>query len=200
MPLIDIDKLRVTRNHSPICQVSRLTIEQGDRVAVLGNNGSGKTTLLRVLAGLEREYEGCFQTALNRTARVYVDQNPYLFRGTVLFNATYGLRAHGLNGAKAQVKATHWLEKLGIRALADARVNRLSGGERRRVALARAMAIESKLLLLDEPFSEMDTKGADSIQQAMEALPNTTIVLASPTSLPEGLCNRVCQIDKASND
>ena len=195
MPLIDIDKLRVTRNHSPICQVSRLTIEHGNRVGIWGSNGSGKTTLLRVLAGLERYFEGNCQIQLSRRDRVYVDQAPYLFRGTVLFNAIYGLRARGLNRQTAESQAMHWLEKLGVQDLAHARVHRLSGGERRRTALAQAMAIRSKLLLLDEPFSDMDVDGRVRIEEALLNLTDTTVILASPTPLSEDFCHQIYELD-----
>ena len=194
MVIIEIEDLRVTRNQGPICSVAQMTVNLGDRVAVLGQNGSGKSTLLRVLSGLERDYDGTCIVELKRKDRVYVDQDPYLFRGTVLFNAMYGLRARGLGRARAESMALQWLDKLGIAALAGSRVQNLSGGERRRTALARAMAIRPKLLLLDEPFSEMDRQGTARIEKALIDLSDTTILLASPTPVCDGVCGNYHQM------
>ena len=188
--MIEIKDLKVVKNGKPICSVSELAVEPGERVAVLGVNGSGKSTLLRVLAGIEGDFQGHCDVALSRRERVYVHQNPFLFRGTVLHNATYGLRARGLNGAAGEEQALAWLERMGIDALAWRRVNHLSGGERRRTALVRALVLKPRLLLLDEPLADLDDDGVREVQKVLSEIEDTTVLIASPIDLPKGLVTR----------
>ena len=190
MSVIDIENLRVCRGPRTICAVPRLGIERGERFGVLGKNGSGKTTLLRVIAGLERGVSGRCVLAVRRKQAVYVGQSVYLFRGTVLSNVMYGLRAHRLGRALAESRALQWLDVFGIRKLAGASADQLSSGERRRTALARAFAIEPDVLLLAEPLSDMDVEGVARLSKGMDELASSTILIASPTRLPEGFCLR----------
>ena len=78
-----------------------------------------------------------------------------------------------------------WLDRLGIADLAHRRTGHLSGGEARRTALARACVLSPQLMLLDEPLSELDTAGIHCVQQSLNALPQTAILIASPKSLPK---------------
>ena len=123
---------------------------------------------------------------------------PYLFRGTVLDNAVYGLRARDVGRLRCRNVAMHWLEKLGIAELALRRIDHLSGGERRRIALVRALVLEPRLLLLDEPFAEMDADGAARVIATLEALSDTTIIATSPTRFPPGLTQREFHLVSAS--
>jgi ABC-type Mn2+/Zn2+ transport system ATPase subunit len=183
--MIAIQNLRVCKNGSSICRVAELVIRPGELVAVVGGNGSGKTTLLRVVAGLERDYAGTCEVGTARKGRIYVHQAPYLFRGTVLDNTMYGLRAHGRSPTQARQEALGWLEQLGIGQLADRPTGGLSGGERRKITLARAIAPRPQLLLLDEPLAELDEAGAADVMNALSQLQQTTILIASPTALPK---------------
>ena len=192
--MIDIRGLRVDRDGRTICSVPELKIAPGERVAILGNNGSGKTTLLRVLCGLERNYAGHLSVNASLKDRVYVHQAPYLFRGTVLFNVSYGLRQRGTNRADCERLALQWLERLGIANLSRSRVPRLSGGERRRVALARAMILRPRLLLLDEPLADVDREGSAAVLTALDELQESTILVASPTALFSGVTSREYRI------
>ncbi len=188
--MIHIEQLRVAKNGRTICAVPALSVEPGERVAVLGANGSGKTTLLRVLAGLEKEFDGRCQIDVAPLERVYVHQAPYLFRGTVIANVTYGLRARGTAHADAAREATLWLDRLGMAELAASSAANLSGGELRRVALARALVLAPRLLLLDEPLAELDPEGEASVAAALDHLKQCTILVASPTELPPGMTQR----------
>ncbi len=143
----------------------------GEVLAVLGPNGAGKTTLLRVLAGLQRLDLG----SVRLEARVLEDtsvglrlppeersvamvhQDLLLFPHlSVLANVAFGPRARRRSRAEANRVAARWLERMGLAELAPRRPHELSGGQAQQVALARALATEPDLLLLDEPMSSLD--------------------------------------------
>ena len=146
--MIAIDNLSVSKDQRQICCVPKLHLAEQSRMQIVGNNGSGKSTLLRVLGGLESDYVGTCKIGPSTPDRIYVHQSPYLFRGTVESNVAYGLRKH--RAKRIPAVAQEWLERLGISHLAEQDARTLSGGEQRRVALARAFAIGPQLLLL--PF------------------------------------------------
>jgi len=178
--MIDISQLEVTRDGRMICAVEKLSVARGQHISLLGPNGSGKTTLLRVLAGLEKRYRGTCRVEVGRRGRTYLHQQPFLFRGSVLANVSYGQRGR----AVGNVAAITWLKRLGIEHLAQRTTQNLSGGEARRVALARALACTPRLLLLDQPLDDLDPTAAETVCRVLSELPETTLVVASPTELP----------------
>ena len=183
-PLIQIKDLKVVKNGRTICSVPEILVNEGQRLAFIGKNGSGKSTFLRVLAGFEKDCLGTCKISAPKKERVYVHQSPYLFRGTVLFNVKYGLRARRYSHRTSEKVARQWLEALGAQGLAGYPVHELSGGEKQRVALARAFSLEPRLLLLDEPLSELDERGSASCLEAIIKLVDSTIIVASPSPLP----------------
>ena len=185
--MIDITSLTVTKRGQTICQIANATVAQHSTVGVTGPNGSGKSTLLRVLAGIETAFIGeCFVDA-TVTDRVLVHQSPYLFSGTVLSNVEYGLKARSISKSTRHDQATLWLERFGVAHLARRSVESLSGGEKRRTALARACVLEPKLLLLDEPLADLDPMGIDCVIQSLNMLDASTILITSPGPLPADL-------------
>ncbi len=189
--MLRIRELNVVKAGKLICRVDKLDVAEGERVAVIGSNGSGKTTLLRVISGLEAEFAGTCEVDVRKDQRVYLHQLPYLFRGSVLFNAAYGLAARGFARRESHRRAHEWLEIFGVEHLAHRRCGRLSGGERRRVALARAFAAQPSLMLLDEPFAELDQQGVHLVCHALGLMPRTTVVISSPGDLPADLPVRI---------
>lgn len=186
--------LAVRRAASVLCSVPALDVAAGERVCVTGANGSGKTTLLRTLAGLERDFDGECRVGVPLRERVYVHQSPYVFRGGLARNVAYGLRARGVRGEPCRRRVALWSERLELGAIAVRDLERASGGERRRIALARALVLEPRLLLLDEPLADLDLAGISLVRAALDALPATTVVIASPRALPEGFAARTVSI------
>ena len=140
------------------------TVLRGEFACLVGPSGCGKTTALRLIGGLLEQYEGELladgqppQQSWQRMA--YVFQSPRLVPwGTALDNVLLGmdLRLHGVSAATKRERAMHWLTLVGLSEAANRPALQLSGGERHRVALARALAVEPQLLLMDEPFSDLD--------------------------------------------
>ena len=192
--MIDIHGLRVSKHGRTICAVQDLRIGCGERVSITGTNGSGKSTLLRVMSGLEVDFSGNCRVDASWQDCVYVHQTPYLFRGTVLSNVTYGLRQRGISRAERHRSAVPWLQRFGLDEIASSRVTHLSGGESRRIALLRAMILRPRLLLLDEPLADLDQPGTATICAALDDLEGTTVVVASPTTLPHGFVSRNYQL------
>ncbi|GAA5124818.1 ABC transporter ATP-binding protein [Alloalcanivorax gelatiniphagus] len=143
----------------------------GEVLAVIGPNGAGKSSLLHALAGLV-EVEGHARLGDRDLLALPVRERRVglVFQGQLLFphlsaldNIAFGLRARGADRSAAGAVAREWLERFGIGELADRRPRELSGGQAQRVAVARALATEPDVLLLDEPFTGLDV----SVQMAL---------------------------------
>lgn len=155
-------------------RLERLEVQRGQRIGVQGPNGCGKSTLLRVLAGFQRLTAGHVDGLLRPGRVVLVHQQPHLFRGSARSNVRQALRWSG----HAPDDAILWLNKLGATKLAERPAKRLSGGERARVALARALAARPQLLLLDEPMAALDEAGHDAARRALAAFEGTLMIAA----------------------
>lgn len=193
--VIDINDLTVEKAGHVICHMPKLAVAHGERVGITGANGSGKTSLLRVLAGLELDYTGHCDIGTEPEECVFVHQAPVLFRGDVLWNVTYGLAARSVPRPEQRRQGLEWLSHLGLTGFENRNVSELSGGERRRVALARAAILRPKLLLLDEPLADLDESGIECVRRLLEQLTESTILIASPTALPKELVSRTVQLD-----
>lgn len=153
---------RVSRAGRFELAVAELALFAGESLAVLGPNGAGKSTLLRVLAGLETPAAGAVARGTERPVTL-VFQRPIPFAGSVASNLRDALSGQRLARAARDARLREALERFGIAALAERRAASLSGGELRRLSLARAFALEPAVLLLDEPFDDLDAQGQDAL-------------------------------------
>ncbi len=144
-----------------------LEVEKGELVSLLGPSGCGKTTTLRVVAGFIDPQEGTFRLDGDDLTKVPVHKRNFglVFQSYALFphlsvydNVAFGLKMRKMGKDEIDRKVKDILEVCGLTDLADRFPQQMSGGQRQRVALARALVIEPKLLLLDEPLSNLDAK------------------------------------------
>ena len=172
--MIRLRDLVVRFNGVEALRVDAFDLGERERVGVRGPNGSGKTTLLRVLAGLLPPTGGTVVGAPPPGRTVLVHQRPYFFRGTTRENVAFALKLRGRPAAEADA----WLDRVGAAHLAQRPAQVLSGGERRRIAFARALAARPELLLLDEPFAALDDAGTEKILAALSEFEGALLIAA----------------------
>ncbi|HEY5195414.1 MAG TPA: ABC transporter ATP-binding protein [Solirubrobacteraceae bacterium] len=170
--LLSADGLTAQRGGRDVVRDVSLELRAGEVVALLGPNGAGKSTLLDALSGVLVPSAG----TVERHGRVAVAlQTPDLARRSVLTNVTLGLSWWGVPREEREPRARAALGVLGADHLADRSALALSGGERRRVHLARAMAVRADILMLDEPFAGLDPESrASLLEDAVSALHSKT--------------------------
>ena len=165
-----------------VLMLDELTLRGGQLNVVAGLNGSGKSTLLNVLAFLKQPTQGIMEFSGTRVrwdrAQLYklrrsvtlVQQEPFLFQGSVASNVCYGAKARGIGGYALQERLRKSLELVRLPGFEARNANQLSGGETRRVALARALACDPEVILLDEPLAYVDELSTRIIESLLVAL------------------------------
>ncbi|MCK6436463.1 sulfate/molybdate ABC transporter ATP-binding protein [Rivihabitans pingtungensis] len=180
---IEIRNLRKTFGEFDVLKDLSLTVESGELLALLGPSGCGKTTLLRIIAGLETADAGqvlfhgedATQRPVSERQVGFVFQHYALFRHMSVFdNVAFGLsvRPRASRPAKADIRerVMRLLKLVQLDWLADAYPDQLSGGQRQRIALARSLAVEPRVLLLDEPFGALDAKVRKDLRRWLRQL------------------------------
>ncbi|MDG4658441.1 sulfate/molybdate ABC transporter ATP-binding protein [Ectobacillus antri] len=181
--MIEIQHLSKYYGSFHVLQDINLTIQEGELVALLGPSGSGKTTLLRVIAGLEIADEGIVVCNGEDLTHVHVQdrqvgfvfQHYALFKHMTVFeNVAFGLKARKKKWRPSPVeikeKVQTLLELVKMQEFSSRYPSQLSGGQRQRIALARALAVEPKILLLDEPFGALDAKVRKELRRWLRRL------------------------------
>jgi len=167
VPAYSIRSLIQVYDGKTVLDIPQLDIPSGQVCGVVGPNGSGKTALLSILALLRNPVSGAVLLNGNETGAgqrrrllgrdvTLIHQNPVLFSTTVKKNVSYGLRALGLPGTEIKARVQAALECWDLVRLEERQARKLSGGEAQRVVLARGLALESPIILLDEPANSLD--------------------------------------------
>ena len=162
-----LQDLRFTPNGRPVLAGIDLELGGEGISVVLGPNGAGKSVLLRMLAGLERPDGGRIAwngAGLPERAIAMLFQQPMLLRASVADNAALGLKPLQLTRDEVRRRVARVLERVGLAHRARDSARHLSGGERQRLALARAWAVQPRLLLLDEPTAALDPTATEAVE------------------------------------
>lgn len=145
-----------------------LEVMEGEFLVILGPSGSGKSTLLRIMSGLEEEYEGAvhYGAGVTRSDFSFVFQQFALFPWlTVSGNIAIGLRARHAPAELIGERVERELKRFHLAKFANSLPQELSGGMKQRVGIARALAVDPKVIFMDEPFSELDSFTAEELRQ-----------------------------------
>lgn len=170
---IRLDRLDFTPNGRPVLAGLDLTLGGEGITLILGPNGAGKSVLLRILAGLERPHAGRIawgEAGAPSGQIAMVFQHPMLLRTTVEQNTALGLKPLGLGRAEVRKRTAEVLERVGLTHRARDSARHMSGGERQRLALARAWAVRPRLLLLDEPTAALDPTASETVESIVREI------------------------------
>jgi ABC-type Fe3+/spermidine/putrescine transport system ATPase subunit len=206
-----LDLVDVTKrfgDHAAVDGAS-LSMRSGEIVALLGPSGCGKTTTLRLIAGFEQLDTGSIEIAGTNIARLppYRRDIGLVFQDYALFphmsvaqNVNYGMVQRGVAKAEQERRRTELLRLTHLEGLGERRPAALSGGQQQRVALARALAISPKLLLLDEPLSNLDAKLRETLRielrEILRVVGTTTLVVTHDQTEAIALADRIALMNK----
>lgn len=184
-----------------------LEIDSGERVALLGPNGSGKTTLVHHLNGLLEAQTGTISIGgltveaqhlaeiRRRVGLVFQDPDDQLFMQTVRDDVAFGPANLGITGSERERVVAGVLEAVGAGNLADRTPHHLSGGEKRRAAIATVLAMDPHMLVLDEPTSGLDPVGRRELAELLSDLPQTQLIVTHDLPFALATCHRSVILD-----
>jgi sulfonate transport system ATP-binding protein len=160
------------KNHKVLDGLN-LKVEEGEFLTIVGPSGCGKSTLLNIIAGLDAPDSGSISTQENtvdkrRTGGVVIFQEAALFPWLTVFgNVEFGLKIAGIPRDRRRGIANHFIEMVQLTKFADSFVFQLSGGMKQRAAIARALALDPQILLMDEPFAALDIQTRDMLLEQL---------------------------------
>lgn len=189
MNMLSVQNLIVKRGGATVLDIRELNVEQGRILALIGPNGAGKSTLLLTMAGLLKPGQGkiffkgrpvednASRFEMRRSVSV-VFQEPLLLNTTVYKNVALGLKFRHLASRNIEKSVAESLEYFGISSLAKRSAKTLSGGEAKRVSLARAFALKPELILMDEAFNSLDPPTREGLMDDLQSILEKTKITA----------------------
>ncbi|HEV8114705.1 MAG TPA: ABC-F family ATP-binding cassette domain-containing protein, partial [Acidimicrobiales bacterium] len=193
MILVDLAGVAARRPDRPLFEDLSLTVSAGDRLGIVGRNGTGKSTLLRVLAGVDRPEEGTVRQG--RGVRVgFLGQRPDLPAGDV--RSVLGLGAEREESSRWEAAAI--LQRVGMGGLAEADVATLSGGQAKRVALARVLVDEVDLLILDEPTNHLDVDAIGWLEERLARFRGGLVLVTHDRHVLDRVTTRILELDRGT--
>ncbi len=218
MALLTLADAHLAFGHVPLLDGAALALETGERIALIGRNGAGKSSLLKILAGLDKPDDGNLQLQ-SGLRRVYVAQEPEFAAGSTVFAAVgdgvaearalrerferhepgddldaLQTRLEALGGWTWEARVDQALQRLRLEP--DARVADLSGGTRKRVALARALVEAPDLLLLDEPTNHLDVDAIEWLQDLLLGWRGALVFVSHDRAFIDAVATRIVELDR----
>ncbi|MEZ4483334.1 MAG: ATP-binding cassette domain-containing protein [Syntrophotaleaceae bacterium] len=196
-PILSVRNLQKSHNGHLALDIEKLDFLPQHIYSLVGPNGCGKSTLLQILALLMKPTAGeLFYNDLPviwkrgelqkiRRQVTLVHQSPYLFHRSVRYNLAYGLKIRGIHGDEQHRRIHEALEIVGLAGFGRRNARELSGGEQQRVAIARALLLQPKVLLMDEPTSNMDKKSTADFDALIPTLIERDLTIIQATHMPE---------------
>ncbi len=194
MNLINIENITKYYTDTPLFEDASFTVDEMEKVGVIGINGTGKTTLLRMLIGVETPDQGTVTRANNIVIR-YLPQTPDFQKdATVLEAVMEGNRTHD-NEWSLESDTKAMLQKLGISEYGQ-KVGTMSGGQRKRIALANTLLSKADVLVLDEPTNHLDSSMADWLEEYLKNFRGALVMVTHDRYFLDSVSNRIVEIDK----
>lgn len=202
---ITVSKLKKSYGNRTVLDIESLTFESGKITGIIGSNGAGKTTLLNIIAGIDMDFEGSVEYSGAQYSKVKRDitmvfQKGGLLKRSVFENIAYPLKLRGINKKEIQQRAAELMRCLGIEELMHKKAHRLSGGETQKVALARALAIKPRALLLDEPTASIDPEYMETIERCIVDYNRnskaTILIITHSMEQARRLCDNIVLIER----
>ncbi len=209
LPVYSLQSIEKHYGSQTALHLERIELYRGRIYSLVGPNGSGKSTLLNILALLAPPCRGSIDFAgervrwrsghlkRHRSQITLVHQSPYLFDRSVYQNLAFGLSLRGIHGEEQHRRIDQALDALGLSGFQQRPARQLSGGEAHKVAMARALALKPKVLLLDEPTAYLHPDAVPALEKLIESLRagGTTIVLSThDPNQPERLGSEIIHL------
>lgn len=202
---VQIISLKKYYGEKKVLDIDSLEIEEGKITGLIGPNGSGKTTLLKIISGLDLDFTGTIRydgNSLDETIykeMTLVTQKPYLFRRKVFENIEFPLKVRKVDKKIRILKVEEIMERFQIEDLKDKKGHLLSGGESQKVSLARALVFDPKLLLLDEPTSNIDSESISIMEREIlrynRERKGTVIIVTHNMEQAKRLCHKIINLE-----
>jgi ABC-type sugar transport system ATPase subunit len=190
MITLSMRNIQKSYDKATVLSVENFSVEKSEKVALVGANGSGKTTLLNIAALLLRPESGEIEIDGKkvdmrfpddcRSKVTLVSQEPFFFAGSLVKNMSFGLKFGGQSKSEIRAEILKQLDRMRISHLAKRSPRSFSSGERKRAAIARALVHHTPILLLDEPFANVDSQSVEIIEKVIrENTENQTIIFTT---------------------
>jgi ABC-type nitrate/sulfonate/bicarbonate transport system ATPase subunit len=196
--MITFENVSKSFNHLRILANISFNVRVHDVVAIQGVSGSGKTTILKLIAGILKPDSGTVRVPVSKIGFIFQDHRLLPWK-SALDNIVLVLRSTGCSDEEAREKAKKWMDKMGLAKFYDYFPAQLSGGMIQRVSIARAFAIEPEIMLMDEPFSSLDTELSASLirelGQVLSEYKTTTLYVTHDHLQALSLASRIFQLE-----
>jgi cobalt/nickel transport system ATP-binding protein len=207
--IVRLEKVTFRYGERTVLDACDLDLCAGERLGLSGANGSGKTTLLTLIVGLQRPGQGRvfvlgkqrreeadFREIRGPVGMLFQDSDDQLFSPTVAEDVAFGPFNLGKPRAEVETVVARTLSQLGIEDYADRVTYKLSGGEKRLVAIATVLAMEPEVLLLDEPTAGLDEAATDRVAEILLGLPQAMLLVSHDRELLSRIATRTARLEK----